>query len=149
MILDKNIITNNENETILLGKSFAEDLKKSDIVLFTGELGAGKTEFIKGICSFFKVEEYVTSPTFTIINQYFGTDEFEGLIIYHIDLYRIKNEKELLEIGISEFLEDESSIKLIEWADKVLIHYPKNVYRIDITQGCDNENQRNICITKQ
>ncbi|MBL0322087.1 MAG: tRNA (adenosine(37)-N6)-threonylcarbamoyltransferase complex ATPase subunit type 1 TsaE [Ignavibacteria bacterium] len=62
-----------ESQTILQGEQFAADLQHGDIVALEGELGAGKTEFVKGICRFFAVEDLVTSPTFTIINQYDGS----------------------------------------------------------------------------
>jgi tRNA threonylcarbamoyladenosine biosynthesis protein TsaE len=149
MELDKIIITNSEKETFEQGNIFAEVLVAGDIVLFTGDLGAGKTEFIKGICDYFGVEELVTSPTFTIINQYFATNEDAVLVIYHLDLYRIKTEKELVEIGLSECLEDAQSIKLIEWAEKASSYYSDQVYRIAITLAEDDSNKRTINITKR
>ncbi len=109
--------TKSEAETIELGKSFAEKLKKGDVVLFYGDIGVGKTEFIKGICKYFNVEEIVTSPTFTIINQYNGMLNGEEIAIFHIDLYRVKEKKELLEIGFEECLYSADSIKLVEWAE--------------------------------
>ena len=148
MKLDKIIITNSEIETYEQGYDFAEVLVAGDIVLFFGDLGAGKTEFIKGICSYFEVEELVTSPTFTIINQYFAKEDNEGIVIYHLDLYRIKSEKELVEIGLSECLDDPQSIKLIEWADRAISYFSEDVYSIEMTFNENESSKRTIYIKK-
>lgn len=113
-----NFVSNSEEETIELGRKFAEKLVLGDIVCMYGELGAGKTNFVKGICEFFDVGEMITSPTFTIINQYNGNIDGEDLVIFHIDLYRMKSENELNSIGFSELLESGYAVKIIEWAEK-------------------------------
>lgn len=137
-----NWTSNNEDETIELGKKFAQFLNIKDIVVLEGELGAGKTEFIKGVCEFFSVEDIVTSPTFSIINQYTGLFKHKEFVIYHIDLYRIKNEMELVEIGFDECINDDNSIKFVEWpqiAAKVLL---KPNYTIKIEADKKNEDLR-------
>jgi len=111
------ITTQSENETIELGLKFAERLNRGDTVLFYGDLGSGKTEFIKGICRFFNVQEIVTSPTFTIMNQYLGDYIDEPITIFHIDLYRIKTKDELSDIGFEEYIFSSDTIKLIEWSE--------------------------------
>ncbi len=129
--MEKEIFTtNSEEETISLGFKMAQRLRKGDVVAFTGDLGAGKTEFIKGICSYFKVDEIVTSPTFTIINQYNGTVLNSDISIYHLDLYRIKSIDELIEIGFDDCINYEESIKLIEWADKAGLKLQNSDYKI-------------------
>ncbi len=135
-------ITYSEEETIELGKKFAEMLKPGDIIAIEGSLGSGKTEFIKGICKFFEVQEIVTSPTFTIINQYTGKFGDEVLSIYHIDLYRIKAKNEFEEIGLLDCLADDRAIKVVEWADKANGIFPDNIYRVKITSSNVNENER-------
>lgn len=135
-------ITYSEEETIELGAKFAERLKPGDIIALEGSLGTGKTEFIKGICKFFEVQEIVTSPTFTIINQYTGKFEDEDINIYHIDLYRIKSKNEFDEIGLLDCLADENAIKVVEWADKANGILPDNIYRVKITSDNENENER-------
>ncbi len=142
------VITNNEDETFALGSQFAEQLELGDVVAFYGSLGAGKTEFIKGVCSFFNVEEIVTSPTFTIINQYTGKIKKNDFTLYHIDLYRIKDEKELEEIGFEECLNTNYSIKLIEWAEKAGSRLNSTNFIIRIAQTEKAEEQRIFHIEK-
>ena len=139
-------ITNSEAETIALGTKFAEVLKAGDLVLFYGNLGAGKTEFIKGICDYFEVEEIVTSPTFTIINQYFGNLDDEQLPIYHLDLYRLNSQKALDEIGFTDCIYSEDAIKLVEWSEKAECSLPSNRYNIRISFDDDKENERVLSI---
>lgn len=141
--------SNNNEETIQLGFEFATLLNIGDIVFFYGDLGAGKTQFIKGICSYFKVTQNVTSPTFTIINQYEGIKESNFFNILHIDLFRIKNEKELMEIGYNEFINEIQSIKLIEWAEKAHNYPTKPTYIININISEKNENSREIKILSE
>ncbi len=137
-------ITNSEAETISLGLKFADCLAFGNVVCFTGDLGAGKTEFIKGICSKYNVTEFVTSPTFTIVNKYDGVIDNHYFDIFHLDLYRIKNPSELTEIGFDEFMDDSDSIKLIEWAEKAGSKLEKIDYHIYIHIIDDDENQRKI-----
>lgn len=139
--------TYSEDETIELGKKFAEQLKPGDVVAFYGDLGSGKTEFIKGICNFFNVEEIVTSPTFTIMNKYSGELDENVLSIYHIDLYRIKSLDELDEIGFDECVHSEDSIKLIEWASKADGDLPDKSYKIIINLHDENEDERSFEIS--
>ncbi|HVZ41807.1 MAG TPA: tRNA (adenosine(37)-N6)-threonylcarbamoyltransferase complex ATPase subunit type 1 TsaE [Candidatus Kapabacteria bacterium] len=133
-----------EEETYRLGEAFASRLRGGDIVAFYGDLGAGKTEFIKGICQGMNVEEIVASPTYTIVNQYVGTDaDDEEVSIYHIDLYRIEKSEELIEVGLTDLLADRHSIKLIEWAENAEPVLPKVRYDVIVT-ALDDENQRRI-----
>lgn len=146
---NNNWISNSEDETIELGKKFAQFLNLKDIVILEGELGAGKTEFIKGVCDFFYVEDIVTSPTFTIINQYKGSIDDKDILIYHIDLYRIKNENELDEIGFNECLTDSDSIKLIEWPQNAGNRISKFNYHVKIEVDPYYEDKRTLIITKK
>ncbi|MDT3740621.1 MAG: tRNA (adenosine(37)-N6)-threonylcarbamoyltransferase complex ATPase subunit type 1 TsaE [Candidatus Kapabacteria bacterium] len=139
-------ISNSDLDTVKLGGKFARKLKSGDIVALTGELGAGKTEFIKGICEFFNVEELVTSPTFTIINQYQGHSKKKEIPIYHIDLYRIKKTDELVEIGFDECLADDNCIKLIEWSEKAGDRLTEPDYKVTFKTDEENENLREIFI---
>jgi tRNA threonylcarbamoyladenosine biosynthesis protein TsaE len=141
MNLEKQV-TFTDDETRKLGFEFAKTLKQGDVVALYGGVGAGKTEFIKGVCDYFKVEEIVTSPTFTIMNKYFGDINGEEITIFHIDLYRIKSPKELSEVGFEECVFSENSIKLIEWAEKSGGILPEGRYNVKISQGKDNEDER-------
>lgn len=140
--------TQSEQETIDLGRTFASRLRVGDIVALDGTLGAGKTEFVKGVCEHFAVEELVTSPTFSIINQYFGNDaEGDAVKIYHLDLYRIEFQKQLEEIGFEECINAPDAIKLVEWPTKASVAMPSKRYTVAFETNDDDENVRIITIT--
>ncbi|MCS6965555.1 MAG: tRNA (adenosine(37)-N6)-threonylcarbamoyltransferase complex ATPase subunit type 1 TsaE [Candidatus Kapabacteria bacterium] len=140
-------ISRSEEDTLRIARSFAQRLKPGDIIAFYGELGAGKTEVIKGICQYFHVEELVTSPTFTIINQYFGN--FPGgqeVVLYHVDLYRVKSARELQDIGFGECVTAPDAIKMVEWSEHAdhLLLLPH--YSVSIDFAPDSETSRIIRI---
>jgi len=98
------------------GRTFAGELKNGDTVAISGELGAGKTTLIRAICDARGVDErLVDSPTFIIVNVY---SDLTNNTYHHIDLYRVENEQEFFERGLTEYIEDDSSIVFIEWADR-------------------------------
>ncbi len=133
-----------EEETFQIGIDFSARIRQGEVIAFYGELGAGKTEFIKGICRGMKVEEIVSSPTYTIVNQYISEDRRRPPVeIYHVDLYRIENAAELLEVGLCELLSDITSIKLIEWAENAETILPAERYDIYFAT-LDEENSRRI-----
>jgi len=107
------IISNKEEDTINIGKNLAKFLRPGDLILLYGDLGCGKTTFVKGLAEGLEVDPdiYITSPTFSLINIYEGK-----YTIYHVDLYRLE-EFEIEELGIWEYLN--SGIVIIEWADKL------------------------------
>jgi len=113
----KEIITASEKGTVAQGKILGKKLKPGDIVGFSGNLGAGKTRFIKGISSVLGIpQKNIESPTFTIVREHKG----KRLMIYHMDFYRLKTYKELEKIGYRDhYLADSSAIVLIEWIDRV------------------------------
>jgi tRNA threonylcarbamoyladenosine biosynthesis protein TsaE len=136
-----------EEETRSIGKRFAEKLSPGDIIALEGDLGAGKTEFVRGVCAYFSVHDIVSSPTFTIMNQYIGTNpEDAEIALYHIDLYRIQDEKELLEIGFSECMSDENVIKFVEWPEKAGSEMRKTDWNVLIKTIPDQEEERLINI---
>lgn len=137
-----------EEETQQLALGFAKILHPGDIVGFIGLLGSGKTLFIRAICNYFDVKEIVTSPTFTIMNQYIGIMDSQEVNIIHIDLYRIKSEAELNELGFFELLDTPNSIFLIEWAEKVVNHLPMPYYLVEFENVEQNEKHRIINIRK-
>lgn len=145
MTMDTEIYSSSsEEETLQLGSDFSTRIHPGDVIAFYGELGAGKTEFIKGICQGMKVEEIVSSPTYTIVNQYQGSDRRRRPIeIYHVDLYRIERMAELIETGIYDLLSDNLSIKLIEWAENAESILPAERYDIYFAT-LDEENSRRI-----
>ena len=116
------------SETIRIGKQIGRLLQRWDVVALMGELGAGKTQFIKGLAQGVGVEKsvYVSSPSFTLINEYKGKIPF-----YHIDLYRLDEEKEAEELGLEEYFHGEG-ITAIEWADRVPSLLPGELLRAHI-----------------
>ncbi len=142
--------SSSEEETIVIGGDFAQRLRIGDVVALYGDLGAGKTEFVKGICTFFAVEDIVTSPTFTIINQYTGTTpDGVPVKIYHVDLYRIETPEELAEVGFDDCVFAHDAIKLVEWSEKAEHLLPRAHYTVRITADPDDDNIRLIDIRYQ
>ena len=128
----KRIDTHSDDQTINAGKEFALRLLPGDIVACYGDLGAGKTRFIKGICESLGVNEHVASPTFIIVNEYHAG----GLHICHFDFYRLASLDELREIGFEEYMNG-TTICLIEWADKIADALPQKRYDVHIRLGKD------------
>jgi tRNA threonylcarbamoyladenosine biosynthesis protein TsaE len=134
------IVTSGEAETIALGRKFSVNLKSGDVVALYGELGSGKTQFVKGVCAGLGATEHVTSPTFTLINEY---RQHPGLPVFHLDLYRIRSFEELCALGIEEYLDD-AGISLIEWAEKADRILPRERYSITfrVVNGIDRREIR-------
>ena len=120
------IITKSSEETKNLGEELSKFTKPGDLLAFYGELGAGKTCFIQGISRGLKVKDYVTSPSFTIINEYQGK-----IPIYHFDLFRLDNAEEIIELGYNEYFYGEG-LTVIEWAGKIEQLLPKEHLEIEI-----------------
>ncbi len=112
------------------------------ILLFNGEMGVGKTTLIKEICSVLGFKETVSSPTFSLVNEYFISD---NKIIYHFDFYRIENEEEALDIGIEDYFYSDHWC-LIEWSENIKNLVPLNAVTINIT--VTDNNLRNIQLTQ-
>ena len=132
--------THSEEETIQQGILFSQRLKRGDVVALHGDLGSGKTRFAKGICKGLGVKEHVASPTFTIVNEYKGTD----ISIYHFDFYRVTSLPEILDIGFEEYLNGDG-ICIIEWAEKTHSLLPPERFDVELKLGSD-EDTRSIVI---
>lgn len=128
--------SHNREETLKIAKEFAKSLKSGDIVLLYGDLGAGKTVFVKGVVSAF-CSCVVTSPTFTIVNTYEA-----NIPLYHFDLYRLQSEEELYDIGAEELLFG-NGISLVEWPEKKRF-WPATCYKVSFEKI--DETTRKICI---
>ena len=131
------VISNSAEETLALGRKIAPLLKKGDVLVMTGDLGAGKTLFTTGILDFFEKKDEVSSPTFTIVNEY---DLKEDLKLFHFDVYRLESPEEFLAIGGDEFFE--RGICLIEWGEKIEEYLPKDVLRINIKKDTEEDSKR-------
>ena len=106
------------------------------IVCFNGDLGAGKTTFIRQLCLEWGVMDNISSPTFSIINQYKSTSKGS---VFHFDFYRMEDAKEAMDIGVEEYL-DSGQICLIEWGEKIELLLPlKNIHLIEISLTADNK----------
>jgi tRNA threonylcarbamoyladenosine biosynthesis protein TsaE len=119
-------VSRNEEETRTLAAEFARTLAPGDVVALEGELGAGKTVFAKGVASALGVSAEVTSPTFTLIQEYRGR-----LPLYHMDLYRLRDIREILDIGAEEFLYGDG-VCLVEWAEKLENFLPTRAVVVEI-----------------
>jgi len=117
-----------EDETISLGIQIAKNLKTGSVVALEGTLGSGKTYLSKGIALGLGIEDTITSPTFTIINEY-KRDSLPSL--YHIDVYRLNNENDFEEIGAVEII-NSGGISIIEWSERVKNYIPKDAITISI-----------------
>lgn len=133
------VITHNELETIKFGEAFAGKLCKGDLVALYGDLGTGKTQFVKGICTGLGVLEDVTSPTFTLMNIYYGKEK-----VFHYDFYRLSDEQQIYDLGIDDFIFSDG-ICLLEWAEKAEHLLPDRRIDINFDYG-DSEDERIIKI---
>ena len=131
----KEFITNSEEETIAAAGEVALQLKAGDIILYKGEMGAGKTAFTRGIARHFGVEDYVSSPTFALVNEYCGE-----IPIFHFDLYRIDGYDDLYAIGFFDYL-DRGGIIAAEWSENIegLERELENVTKIRIEKLGEND----------
>ena len=112
-----------------VAKAFLAATGNYKVVAFNGEMGAGKTTFIHALCGVMNVEDAVLSPTFSIINQY---NTVEGAIIYHMDLYRIKDEEEAINAGVEDCLYS-GNFCLVEWPEKALGIFPDDTVQVTIS----------------
>ena len=130
------MLSHSEEETRKIAKEVGKKLQNGDIVALFGELGAGKTVFVKGICKVFGITRRVKSPSFTVIREYIpnkthNSDRLPNKI-YHIDLYRIKDPSSILIQEVYERLGERNGICLIEWADRIEDLLPEDVVKIHI-----------------
>lgn len=136
-----------EKETLQIAKEFAANLTPQDIVVLSGELGAGKTRFMYGVAEFFNIQNLICSPTFTIVNEYALPCETNGIKnIYHFDVYRIKSEVDFIDsIGTDYFSND---LCILEWGENIKEILPPHTIYITITKDSENENKRIIQIER-
>ena len=132
------LISHSENETKLIGKKFAERLKKGDVIVLTGELGSGKTKFTEGVLEHFGLENEISSPTFNIVNEYIS----KNINIYHFDVYRLEDEDEFYAIGGEEYFD--KGICLIEWGEMIESVLPKKYIHITFNRNYENDDSREI-----
>ena len=131
-------ITQSPEETIQLGVIFADFMHKGDVYAFVGELASGKTTFIKGILKGLQFDKPVTSPTFTLVNEYDAK-----FSVIHIDCYREEELERWIKLGINDYMNEEN-IVIIEWADKLDSLLPSNTIYVQFNHK--NINSREIIL---
>ncbi len=124
----RKFLTDSIEQTLEVGRKLGRLLSKGDIVCLTGDLGTGKTAFANGIAKALGIDGYITSPTFTIVNEYMGTIPF-----YHFDVYRISDSDEMYEIGFEEYISG-AGVVVIEWADLIRDILPEDVIWVHISK---------------
>ena len=133
-------VTHSREETEALGERLVGTLTEGRVVAFTGDLGAGKTAFVSGMARALGVEERVTSPTFTIVNEY----ERGRLPLFHFDMYRLDSADELFHIGWEDYLA-RGGICAVEWSENVAEAIEDDAIRVSIVRG-DGDDDRVIDI---
>lgn len=127
-------ITNSAEETIEIGKSFAEKLNKGAVVLLSGEMGAGKTVFVKGMAQGLGIKSLITSPTYAYMNDYDG-------ILYHYDCYRLTSGEDAESLGLTDYFYA-GGICVVEWSENIADVIPNGAIRVTIEKT--GEKQRSI-----
>ena len=133
-------ISNSEKDTIELGKKIASQLQIGDIIILSGDLGSGKTKLTEGILTYFNLQDEISSPTFTIVNEY----DTEKIKIFHFDVYRLADVDEFFAIGGEEYFEKGASI--IEWGEMIEDYIPQRYLKLEFSRDNVNENKRLINI---
>ncbi len=148
MELLKKIITNSPDETEAVGRELAERISAAPdeprFVALYGDLGVGKTAFVRGFTSVIAPAARVKSPTFALVNEYKGSH----MSVFHFDMYRINDEDELYSIGFYDYL-DRRGICLVEWSENIEYALPDCYIRVSIEKcSADDENMRSISVNK-
>lgn len=135
----KNYISNSAADTKKIAAELVNTLNPGSVICMYGDLGAGKTAFVQGMAAALGIDEPVTSPTFTIVNEYYGK-----MPLYHFDVYRIGSSDEMFEIGFDEYI-DGDGISVIEWAELIEDILPEDRINVTILKNMDKgEDYREI-----
>lgn len=127
-------ITNSPEETVSVGRAFAEKLNKGSVVLLSGEMGAGKTVFVKGMALGLGVKALITSPTYAYMNDYDG-------VLYHYDCYRLSSGEDAEALGLTDYFYG-GGVCVIEWSENIADVLPEKTVKVSITKL--GEQQRSI-----
>ena len=138
----KTIRTNSFSETQKLGMEFAKDLKGGDVIALHGDLGSGKTTFVQGLAKGLGITKRIISPTFIIMRMYVLSQDIKNF--YHVDLYRIENEKDIEGLGLLEIIKSKENIVVIEWPEKIEHLLPTQRYNLFLSYV--DEKRRSIII---
>ena len=139
MNTDKTIVTRSEAETEAFAAALARELPRGTVLTLDGDLGAGKTVFSRGFARGLGITEPVSSPTYTILQEY--PLPSGGGMLYHLDLYRIADEVSALAFGVEEYLDDPASFALIEWPERIAGILPDDVLEVKLRHLSGNERE--------
>lgn len=136
-------ISHSVRETQKIAAEFSKTLSEGDVLCMYGDLGVGKTAFTQGLAQGLGIAEYVTSPTFTIVNEYAGR-----LPLYHFDVYRIADSDEMYEVGYDEYVYGRG-VSVIEWSELIEDILPQKRYNITILRGNEADDRKIIIEVKE
>ena len=131
--------TNSYNETEKFAREFSSCLESGDCIALFGEMGAGKTAFVRGLADGLGVKGEVSSPTFSIVNEYIGP-----VPLIHFDMYRVLGEDDLVTTNFFEYLNG-NNIVVVEWSENIIEFLPDDFIKIDIKKAGENTRQIEIC----
>jgi len=141
--MTKEFYSRSVEETREYARQFAVSLQQGDVVSLSGNLGAGKTEFMRGIAQVFNCDDQLSSPSFSIFNIYNGSLRGEPVKLQHFDLYRIETPEELDMLGFGEYI-DGPAISVVEWGEKFFGELPGNAKKVFI--DAVGEDERRIVV---
>ncbi len=139
-MIDFEYISHSENDTMNFAKNLASKIKPGDVIVLNGDLGSGKTKFTEGFLEFFGLESEISSPTFTIVNEYNTND----INIFHFDVYRLSSSDEFYAIGGEDYFS--SGICIIEWGNIIKDALPKDYIEISFSKSDIDENYRVLSV---
>lgn len=134
-------LSHSTQETEAIGEELAQKLRGGDVLAFTGSLGMGKTAFTRGLARGLGCRGRVTSPTFTIVNEYEGRTP-----LFHFDMYRLGSSDELFDIGWDDYLA-RGGVFAVEWSERVSDALPEDTIFVDIARTDEHEDWRTITVT--
>jgi len=141
MFMQKTYVTDSVIETERIAEQLGRTLSGGETVLLSGEMGAGKTHFVKGIAVGLEISDVITSPTFALHNSYTGR-----LTLNHFDFYRIDDSSEVEVLGLNEFFYDDRGVSVIEWGENIADLIPANSIRVTIEKI--SESRRRITLKR-
>jgi len=142
--MEKTLTTHSAAQTQALGAELGLGMAPGELIAFRGDLGSGKTCMIQGICEALEVDDYVTSPTFMLINEYAGRLNGEELPVYHFDLYRLRGAGELEDLGVEDYFYGRG-VCLVEWAERADGLLPAGCREVWMEYVGDDERKITLC----
>lgn len=137
--MKQQFVTKNVEQTEKVAQEFGMSLKGGEVVLLIGEMGAGKTHFVKGLAKALDISDTITSPTFALHNQYYGR-----LVLNHFDFYRVDDPTEAEMLGLDEFFYDKNGVSAIEWSENITYLLPNGCLKVSIAKLSEDERQITI-----